>query len=142
MNEIINLALTDESLEGKKLIANGKDSVSFQDINNLIKQAYNTSEKPHLNHQQGPLNRIFNAWQLFVHGNNHILNMVNYVLTKEYFLDYYNHHPTNFSDYENIVDKVKLETQHNFKTYYLEHKKENDDYLLPLTINYYKNSLN
>jgi hypothetical protein len=76
LNEIINLALSDESLEGKKLLVNGKDSVSFQDINNMIKQAFCSGEKPINRHENVWALKAFNAWQLFFHGNNHILNMV------------------------------------------------------------------
>ncbi len=68
--------------------------------------------------------------------------MVLNILIQEAFLDYYNTNSVNFNDYENIIEKLKLETQNNFKGYYIEKKNENTDYLEPLFLNYYNNSLN
>ena len=75
LNEVINSALSDENLDGKKLILNGKDSVSFLDINNMIKQSKLRTEE-FKNVHELTIRKFFKKWQLFFHGNNHILNMV------------------------------------------------------------------
>jgi|LauGreDrversion4_2_1035121.scaffolds.fasta_scaffold826051_1 hypothetical protein len=75
LNEIINLALSDETLEGKKLILNGKDSVSYLDINNMIRQSKFHHDEP-LYLYKHKLRHLHRSLQLFFQGNNHFINMV------------------------------------------------------------------
>ena len=85
MNEIVNLALTDETLEGRKLILNGKDNVSFLDINNLIRQS-KFAEDNYIYLYKDRKRLVHRALQLFFHGNNHFVNMVFIYLSRKLFL--------------------------------------------------------
>lgn len=114
LNEIINSILENStSYNGKKFIANGKESLSFVDIDNLIRQAYCPSGNFQLSNEN--LKKIIESWQMFFHGNTHMTNfskMLNFLQGKEYFKD----------DYESITDVISLKTK-PFREYY-SHKAE------------------
>jgi hypothetical protein len=115
---MIQILVTDESqsFNGKKLIANGNESLSFTDIDNLIKQTYSTN-KEHTE-AKNLLKKLFFNWQLFFHGNTHITNM-NFML---HFLQ--NRNPQ-FSGHENASQTLGLKLK-SFREYY-SHKAEKFD---------------
>lgn len=75
LNNMLHSAFNSSGeLNGKRFHVNGPDAVTFQDVNNLVKQAFH---KTSTHSSPNPLIYKANiAWQLFFNGNNHINNMV------------------------------------------------------------------
>jgi hypothetical protein len=116
---MIQLLVTDDSksFHGKKLIANGNESLSFTDVDNMIKQTY-SNNKEH-NEANNILKKIFYNWQLFFHGNTHITNM-NLML---HFLQ--NSNPQ-FSGHDNASQVLGLKLK-SFREYYSQKAEKFDD---------------
>jgi hypothetical protein len=119
LNDIIQILVTDQSnqFKGKKLIASGNESLSFVDIDNLIKQTY-SNNKQHIE-ANNLLKKFYHNWQLFFHGNTHITNM-NFML---HFLQ--NRNPQ-FSGYENAPQVVGIKPK-SFREYYAQKAEKFDD---------------
>jgi len=75
LNDIVQILASDDTgaFNGKKLIANGGESLSYSDIDNIIKQTFFT-KKQHLEPNKLLQKAMFN-WQLLFHGNVHVTNM-------------------------------------------------------------------
>lgn len=119
LNDMIQTLVTDESLsfKGKKLIANGSESLSFVDIDNMIKQTY-SNRKDHVAANKTLQKLLFN-WQIFFHGNTHITNM-NYML---HFLQ--NRNPQ-FQGFENASQALGIKPK-SFREYYAQKAEKFDD---------------
>jgi hypothetical protein len=116
---MVEVLVADESksFHGKKLIANGNESLSFVDIDNLIKQTY-SSTKEHTEANK-ILKKIFYNWQLFFHGNTHVTN-INFMLQ---FL--HNRNPQ-FSNHENAAQALGMKVK-SFREYYSQKAEKFDD---------------
>ena len=113
------MLVTDESnsLKGKKLIANGTESLSIADVDSMIKQTY-SQKKEHVVANRNLQKLLFN-WQIFFHGNTHITNM-------HYMLNFlHNSSSTQFSGYENAAQALGVKPK-SFREYYT-HKAEKFD---------------
>lgn len=143
---ILNL-LEDESglFNGKKLIAEGTESLSFIDIDNLLKQTYSNPDKG-LTELNGLYRSLSNYLQFFFHGNTHSINF-------EFMLDFFQIRNPQFENYENAGKLLGLNLK-SFREYYV-HKAEKfddriseileeepTDFRYPSLQNYYKISLN
>jgi hypothetical protein len=160
LNDYIQILVTDEnnSYKGKKLIANGTESLSYYDVDNGIKQAYST-EGNHLEPNRLLQKTMFN-WQLFFNGNTHITNMdfmLKFLQNRNpQFTSFENagtvlsSKPKSFREYHNEksekkltgVDKEKVEKKSDKNT--IESIKEIDQYdshRYPLMQNYWNQSL-
>lgn len=120
MNNLITNLLKEESntYKGKKLLANGPDSLSFNDIHDQLRQTYALPEKSIKNKNQLMV-KLTNNWQLFFHGNTHVTNF-------NFMLDYLNAKSPKFSDYECASALIK-EYQEGFREYYAEKKQKTND---------------
>jgi hypothetical protein len=119
LNDMVQLLVTDDSksFHGKKLIANGNESLSFTDVDNLIKQTYSSNKEN--TEANNLLRKIFFNWQLFFNGNTHVTNM-NFML---HFLQ--NRNPQ-FSGNENAAQALGLKTK-SFREYYSQKAEKFDD---------------
>jgi hypothetical protein len=115
LNDMIQILVTDEanSFKGKKLIASGGESLSFTDVENMIKQTYST-KKEHVESNETIQKLLFN-WQIFFHGNTHITNM-------NYFLNFLQNRNPQFTDFENSSQLLGIKPK-SFREYYT-HKAE------------------
>jgi len=146
LNDIVNNLLEDESNEykGKKLLASGNDSLSFIDINNLIRQTYTSTEKQVI-YRNPKIQIIVNNWQLFFHGNTHITNF-------NFMLDFMQVRSPQFSGYESALGLLGAKPK-SFREYYVQKAEkfddrissildeEPEDFRFPPLQNYYKISL-
>ena len=142
---VMNL-LNDESndYKGKKLMANGNDSLSFQDIDNLLRQTYTSTEKG-IVHRNKMIEKIANNWHLFAHGNTHITNF-------NFMLDFMQVRAPQFSGYESASGLLGAKPK-SFREYYVQKaekfddrisailEEEPEDFRFPALQNYYKVSL-
>jgi hypothetical protein len=119
LNDMIETLVGDESNQfaGKKLIASGSESLSFTDIDSMIKQTYSTKKS----HQQPnqTLQKIISNWQLFFHGNTHVTNML-------FFLNFVQSRNPQFSGFENASQLLGVKTK-SFREYYSEKAEKFDD---------------
>jgi hypothetical protein len=115
---MIQMLVTDESntFKGKKLIASGNESLSFNDIDNMIRQTYST-KKEHIETKR-KLQKLLYNWQIFFHGNTHITNM-NFML---HFLQ--NRNPQ-FSGFESASQGLGLQMK-SFREYYTQKAEKLD----------------
>lgn len=118
LNDMINLILNEESdvFKGKKLIANGSESLSFTDIDNMIKQTYSTKKEVH--EANKTLQKLLFNWQIFFHGNTHITNMT-------YMLQFLQNRNPQFTGFESATEVLGMKTK-SFREYYT-HKAEKFD---------------
>lgn len=118
---MVDLLVTDESkaFHGKKFIANGNESLSFVDIDNLIKQTYSSS-KQHTDANK-LLKTIFYNWQLFFHGNTHVTNM-------NFMLQFLHNRNPQFSGHENAAQALGMKVK-SFREYYSQKAEKFDDRL-------------
>jgi hypothetical protein len=118
LNDIIQMLATDESLtyKGKKLIANGNESLSFTDIDSMIKQTYSTKKEDVQANKT--LQKLLFNWQIFFHGNTHITNM-------HQMLNFLQNRNPQFTGYENAPQALGLKLK-SFREYYT-HKAEKFD---------------
>lgn len=140
------MLVTDDknTFAGKKLLAEGSESYSYTDIDNMIKQTYSTQQQ-----HKDPIKyyrQFFTQWQLFFHGNTHIINM-------DYMLNFLQNKNPQFTDYESITSALEIKPK-SFREYYT-HKaeifksekdnilspEEPDDLRLPKIDNYWNVSL-
>jgi hypothetical protein len=138
--------LEDESDEfkGKKLLASGNDSLSFIDIDNLLKQTYTSTEKV-LVTRNPRVQKLVNNWHLFFHGNTHISNF-------NFMLDFMQVRSPQFSGYESASGLLGAKFK-SFREYYVQKAEkfedrissildeEPEDFRFPPLQNYYKISL-
>jgi len=131
--------------QGKKLLANGMESLALSDIYSQLKQTYTSSEKNVVNKNE-LMQTLVNNMQLFFHGNTHTTNfklMLNFLEAKS----------PQFDDYESASGLIG-DTSLSFKDYYAEKAKKDDDrfseveegeepedFRTPALQNYYKISL-
>jgi hypothetical protein len=118
LNDMIQMLVTDESLsfKGKKLVAAGTESLSFTDIDNMLKQTY-SSKKDHTE-ANATLQKLLFNWQIFFHGNTHITNM-------NYMLQFLQNSNPQFAGFENAPQALGLKLK-SFREYYT-HKAEKFD---------------
>ena len=112
---------------GKKYDLQGSESLSFDEIDNTLKNTYATGSIV----QPNPLfNTISTQWQLFFHGNTHITNA-------KFFLDYVNKKNPQF-----VSENLELDTK-SFSEHYANKKgnTSNDDMSLPHVHRYWDVSL-
>lgn len=129
---------------GKKLIANGNDSLSFVDMENLLRQTYTTPDKS-VTHKNKVLSKLIQHWNTFFHGNNHAINfelMLNFLQTKS----------SQFSEYESATALLTNQPR-SFREYYVQKaekfddrlfstlEEEPEDFRFPALQNYHKISL-
>jgi hypothetical protein len=116
---MIQILVTDQSNSflGKKLIANGTESLSYFDIDNMIKQSY--SNKGAHKEANNLIRKLNFNWQIFFHGNTHITNMF-------YMLNYLHNHSLQFDNLENAGQLMNLQTK-SFRQYYIEKAEKFDD---------------
>lgn len=147
LNDMVQILTTDESetFNGKKLIANGNESLSFVDIDNLIKQTY-SSKKNHTENNK-TIAKLMKNWQIFFHGNTHITNY-------EFMLNYLQVKAPQFKSFENASQLLNIKPK-SFREYYttkaekfddrIKHDKlieeQPDDFRFPYIQNYWKISL-
>lgn len=138
--------MEDESNDynGKKLLASGNDSLSFTDINNLLRQTYTSTQKEVINRNQR-IQMLANNWQLFFHGNTHITNF-------NFMLDFMQARSPQFSGYESASTLLGAKPK-SFREYYVQKaekfddrisaflEEEPEDFRFPALQNYYKISL-
>lgn len=144
LNDIIQGIVESENTNGKKLIANGTESYSFADIDNMIKQTFCTQTE----HGQTNkfMQKVLTEWQLFFHGNCHITNW-NFMLNS-----LQNKNPQ-FNGYEPATTLVGLKPK-SFREYYTQKAEtfkeqdklaadlpELDSFKYPLIQNYWNISL-
>jgi len=121
---IINLLEEDADVyKWKKLLASGNDSLSFVDIDNLIRQTYITIEKPVL-YKNTFIHKFFNNWHLFFHGNTHITNF-------NLMLDFMQVRSPQFSGYEK-ANKLLESKPKSFRGYYVQKAEKFDDRISPI----------
>lgn len=112
------MLVTDEAntFKGKKLIANGGESLSFNDIDSMLKQTY-FEKKDHV--ETNPyIQKLMYNWQIFFHGNTHVTNM-------NYFLNFLQNSNPQFGDFDNASQLLGLKAR-SFREYYT-HKAEKFD---------------
>lgn len=102
---------------GKKFVANGKESLSFTEIDNMIKQVY---FKGHDFQTPNDLIRRLNeSFQMFYHGNTHVINfglMLSHLQGKE----------AKAEGYENLANKVNMKLIGLREYYSQQTEKAND----------------
>ncbi len=115
---MIQMLVTDEanSFKGKKLLAAGNESLSFTDVDSMIKQTYST-KKEHVEVNK-VLQKILFNWQIFFNGNTHITNM-------NYMLHLLQNRNPQFTGYESAPQALGLKLK-SFREYYT-HKAEKLD---------------
>lgn len=148
-NTLLQTVLEDEtnSFEGKKLMLEGPEKLNFSKIDDIIKQTYFKGEK--FNEPEKFAKMIQNSWNLFFHGNNHLINF-------DKMINFYSLKTANNEGYENLAKNLSFQTK-NMSEHYnsragkdvLEdlnneelHKNSSKSILFPLTTNYLKVSLN
>ena len=142
---ILNL-LEDESgvFAGKKLLAEGSESLSFIDIDNMLKQTYTNPDRG-LTETNSLLRNLSDQLQLFFHGNSHATNF-------KFFLDFVQVRNPQFADFENAGKLLGVNLK-SFREYYVQKAEKFDDrisiteedptdFRYPSLQNYYKISLN
>lgn len=142
---IINLINDDtDKYKGKKLIASGNDSLSFVEIENLLRQTYTTADQPVV-HRNKFLIKLFKHWNIFFHGNTHITNF-------DFMLDFMQSKSPQFNDYESAASLLDYKPK-SFREYCIQKaekfddrissilEEEPEDYRFPALQNYYKVSL-
>lgn len=146
MNQLIINLINDDSdkYKGKKLIANGNDSLSFVDIENLLRQTFTAAEKPII-HKNNLLIKFWKNWNIFFHGNTHITNF-------DFMLDFMQSKSPQFNDYESALGLLGHRPK-SFREYYVQKaekfddrlssilEEEPEDFRFPALQNYYKISL-
>ncbi len=117
--------LNDESndYKGKKLIANGNDSLSFTDINNLLKQTYCSPELK-VKNKNSLVKNFANNWQLFFHGNTHVTNF-------NFMLEFMQVRAPQYSGYENAIPILGAKPK-SFREYYVQKAEKHDDRIIPI----------
>jgi hypothetical protein len=118
LNDMIQILATDEAntFKGKKLLANGGESLSFTDIDSMLKQTY-SSKKEHVEANR-MVQKFFMNWQIFFAGNTHITNM-------NYMLHFMQNRNPQFTGFENAGQALGLKLK-SFREYYT-HKAEKFD---------------
>ncbi len=105
IGEIVN---NNKNFEGKKLIANGGESLSFLDVDNMLKQTYSSTKES--SQPNSMMKKMMFNWQIFFNGNTHVTNF-------EYFLEYLNHSNPQFNEYENMAKVLDMKPA-SFREYY------------------------
>jgi hypothetical protein len=121
---ILNL-LNDNSGEfnGKKLIASGNESLSFVDIDNLLKQTYVNVDKK-MEQKNKRINNLMDHLQIFFHGNTHATNF-------KFMLDFLQVRNPQFENYEN-AGKLLGQNLKSFREYYVQKAEKFDDRISPI----------
>lgn len=147
MNNIVSKLIIEDSnnYKGKKLLANGIESLSLSDIHSQLKQTYTSSEKSVVNRNE-LIQTLVNNMQLFFHGNTHTTNF-------KLMLNFLEANSPQFDDYESASGLIGDKSV-SFKEYYSEKAKKDDDrfsaveeceepedFRTPALQNYYKISL-
>lgn len=132
------------SYRGKKLIANGAESLLFKDIHTQLRQTYTSSQNSAKN-KNLLIRNLSDNWQLFFHGNTHVTNF-------KFMLSFLNSKSPQSADYESASILIG-DSQTVFKDYYTEKAQKNQDRInlvkdeepedlrYPALQNYYKISL-
>lgn len=121
---ILNILNEDTGkFNGKKLIASGSESLSFVDIDNLLKQTYSSGEN-NVQHKSELLNRFANFLQIFFHGNTHATNY-------KFMLDFLQTGNPQFEEYENAAKLTGLNLK-SFREYYVHKAEKFDDRISPI----------
>jgi hypothetical protein len=112
---------------GKKYDIHGSESVSFAEIDNVIKNTYSRSNVVNPN---GLFKSLTTQMQLFFHGNTHVTNAT-------YFLDYANKKNPQFGS-----ENLEMQTR-SFSEHYANKKgnTSNDDLKFPQIHRYWDISL-
>lgn len=140
---ILNI-INEESgkFNGKRLIANGSESINFNDIDNLLKQTYAGENKVQKSNYY--INKLLNNIQFFFHGNTHALNY-------KLMLDFLQKNNPQFENYENAQELMG--NMQSFNDYYAQKAQNTEgritndsnavpqDFRYPNLQNYYKISL-
>lgn len=102
LNQLVQIALEEPSddLLGKKYLAHGKESLSFTEIDNLIKQVYFKGQD--YQSPQNVIRRLNEGFQMFYHGNTHVMNF-------GMMLDYLQGKESRNEGFENLSSKVNLQ---------------------------------
>lgn len=110
LNDMIQVLVTDTSgsFKGKKIIAEGNESHSLSNIDDIIKQTF--SGKTNHSEPNKILHWFFKNWQLLFHGNTHIINF-------EEMLDFLHHKNPQLNDYEDASLLLQDKMQ-SFREYY------------------------
>lgn len=121
---IVNLINDEENTyKGKRLLANGGDSLSFLDIDNLLKQTYTSTEKS-LVKKNKYLTTIFDNWHLFFHGNTHVTNF-------RFMLDFLQARSPQYTGYES-ANKLLEGKPKSLREYYVQKAEKFDDRINPI----------
>ena len=122
---ILNL-LSEETgkYNGKKLIASGAESLSFVDIDNLLKQTYMDGDKS-IQHKNKMLNNLMDKLQIFFHGNTHATNY-------KFMLDFLQTRNPQFENYENAGKELLGQNLRSFREYYVQKAEKFDDRISPI----------
>jgi hypothetical protein len=146
LTEMVLSLIKDESgkFQGKKLIASGNESLSFKDIDNLLKQTYVKADKKFQNRNKNFVNSM-DKLQMFFHGNTHATNF-------KFMLDFVEKNNPKFHNYENASILLEQNLK-SFGEYYNEKASKinhsvpfiddeyAEDFSYPSLQNYYKISL-
>ena len=121
---ILNL-LNEETgqFNGKKLIASGNESLSFVDIDNLLKQTYINGDKQ-MEYKNKTLVKLMDNLQIFFHGNTHATNY-------KLMLDFLQTRNPQFENYEN-AGKLLGQNLKSFREYYVQKAEKFDDRISPI----------
>lgn len=116
---MIQILVTDENktFQGKKLSAQGNESLSYFDVDNMIRQSYSSKSSHVLPNKW--VQKIVQNWQLFFHGNTHVTNM-------NFMLNYLHNNNPQFSEYESAAQLMEVKPQ-SCRQHYVEKAEKFDD---------------
>ena len=69
--------LVGNDVKGGRYIANGKEALTFYELDTFVKKAFIKDEQTQICRPNKYVEKMFKHYQLTLHGNTHILNFVN-----------------------------------------------------------------